>query len=84
MVSAVLLNENRHFSKHSGVRAALHQHLIKSGRLQADMGAFYDQAFEERQEADYSGIAVFDAETVANRIRVAEEFVAHVKTLLDP
>ncbi len=81
--SALLLQENKHFSKHSGVRAALHQHVVKAGRLPSDLGAFYDQAFEERQEADYSGLATFDAETVTARINSAELFVSHMKALLD-
>ncbi|MBN2562960.1 MAG: HEPN domain-containing protein [Phycisphaerae bacterium] len=36
--SAVLLSEGRKFVKHSGVRAALHRHLVKTGRIEPDLG----------------------------------------------
>jgi len=51
--SAVLLQGGHRFAKHSGVRSAVHRHLIKEGLLSAEWGRFYDQLFEERQQGDY-------------------------------
>ena len=36
--SAVLLQQGRTFVKHSGLRAALHEHLVRSGRLERPWG----------------------------------------------
>lgn len=79
---AVLLQENMQFSSHAGVRAAVHQHLVKCGRLPASMGKFHDQAFEDRQEADYVALAKFDTEVIRSRIDEAQRYVAYMKRLL--
>jgi uncharacterized protein (UPF0332 family) len=81
--SAVLLAENRSFVKHTGVRAALHQHLVQAGKLPKEFGRFYDRAFTERQEADYNAMATFTSEMVQDRIAGATRFVAEMKRLLE-
>ena len=81
-LSAVLLRDDQEFSSHAGVRAALHQHLIKSGRVPAALGKFYDQAFDDRQEADYAAVADFEEAGVRARIAEAREFVTVLKALL--
>ncbi len=80
--SAVLLAEKRQFSKHAGVRAAVHQHLVNTQRLGKQWGQFYDQAFEDRQEADYQALGEFDEARVLDRIGLAVEFVNEMRRLL--
>lgn len=80
--SAVLLERRLQFVKHTGVRAALHQHLVRPGVIEADLGRFYDTAFTERQEADYNAMTIFDPQIVAQRLGQAERFVAAMKSLL--
>ncbi len=81
-LSAVLLNQRIQFGKHGSVRAALHQQLVKTGRISRELGRFYDTVFSERQEADYNALAAFDAAIVAQRIESAASFVARMKELL--
>jgi uncharacterized protein (UPF0332 family) len=81
-VCAVLAAEGMAYGKHSAVRAALHQHLVKERRIPADWGAFYNRAFDDRQEADYEASAEFDDSTVGDRIAKAAEFVAVMERLL--
>ncbi len=81
--SAVLLRDKRQFVKHAGVRAAIHQHLVKPGTLSTALGKFYDEAFTDRQEADYGLAVVFDSTSVAARMEQAERFVAEMRRLLD-
>ncbi len=78
----MLLQDGQQFNSHTGVRAALHQHLVKSGRVPAALGKFYDQAFDDRQEADYAAVASFEAAGVGTRIAAAREFVIALKGLL--
>ena len=59
-LSAVLLAEGRKYVKHSGVRAALHGRLIRSGRLDASWGRIYDRVFENRHRGDYQELVVFE------------------------
>lgn len=80
--SAALLQDEHQFVKHAGVRAALHQHLVNTGRLAVELGRFYDKAFEDRQEADYAMPFRYEPQAAAGRIVGAEQFVAAVKQLL--
>jgi len=81
-VSAVLLNENQQFQKHSSLRAAMHKHLVKTGRIPPKLGKFFDRAFFERQEADYNALAKFEQAMLTERLHDAELFVAEMKRLL--
>lgn len=80
--SAVLLNQKRRFSKHTGVRAALHQHVVKEGLLSVDYGKIYDRLFENRQEGDYLELVNFEKDQVEQAIQDAESFVKAIQKIL--
>ncbi len=67
---------------HAGVRAAVHQYLVNANRLSVQWGQFYDQTFEDRQEADYQALTEFEAPRVYDRIAQASEFVEEMRRLL--
>jgi len=81
-VSAILLQEKLKFKKHSGVRAAFHQHLIKTGMLDSKYRRFYDTLFNARQKGDYVELVTFEKEQVENWLRQAEKFVEAIKLLV--
>jgi uncharacterized protein (UPF0332 family) len=81
-VSALLLEEGRRFSKHSGVRAAFNRDLIKPERLSRKHGELYNQLFRDRQEGDYIEFTAFDASYVQEKIVACEEFLAALRPLL--
>jgi uncharacterized protein (UPF0332 family) len=81
-VSALLLEEGRQFSKHSGVRAAFNRDLVKPGRLSRKHGELYNQLFRDRQEGDYIEYTTFDAPYVQEKIVACEEFLAALRPLL--
>jgi uncharacterized protein (UPF0332 family) len=80
-VSAVLLDRQLSFAKHSGVRAAFHQHIVKSGLLEMEWGKFYDRLFEDRQEGDYLTFISFDQDYVLALLARAEQFLKILKPL---
>lgn len=80
--SAVLLSQGWKFVKHSGVRAALHRHLVKTGRIGLELGQSYDLLFQRRGQADYAELAAFDQPQVAEMIQKAEEFVGEIERIL--
>ena len=82
-VSAVLLYKGYRFKKHSGVRSAFHQHLIKEGLISQDDGKFYDVIFEARQRGDYIELVSFKKEKVEEWLNQAEMFVRTLKRLVD-
>ena len=81
-MSAVLLERQLRFRKHSGVRAAFHRHLVKTGLIDVGWGKFYDQLFEDRQEADYVALVSFDREYVEYQLPRCAGFLGRIGSLL--
>ena len=80
--SAVLLAHGRHFVKHTGVRAAIHQTLVKPGLLDPRSGRIYERLFDARQRADYLALTETQADEAASMAAEASEFVAAIRTLI--
>jgi uncharacterized protein (UPF0332 family) len=81
-VCAVLLERQQSFRKHSGVRAAFHRQLIKTGLLDMKWGRLYDQLFEDRQEGDYIVFVSFEPEYVQFQLSQCSEFLDELGKLL--
>lgn len=60
----------------------MHSHLVNTGRILAELGDFYDQAFKDRHKADYGSFVKFEPSVVQARIDLAERFVAEMRRLL--
>jgi len=80
--SAVLLKRGEKFSKHSGVRAALHRSLVKTGEIDKRWGRFYDLIFSSRQRGDYQELVSFSSEEAEELISQAEGFINEMANLL--
>ena len=78
-VSAVLLRKEFIFSKHSGVRAAFHREIIKSGLMDTKWGRLYDQLFEDRHEGDYVALTDFDKLYVEEKLLQCRQFLLILK-----
>ncbi len=81
-ISAVLLQEKLQFKKHSGVRAAFHQHLVKPGIVSREHGQLYDELFEARQRGDYMELVYFDKKTVEDWLQWSKGFVDAMSLLI--
>lgn len=81
--SAVLLNNKRRFSKHSGVRSAVHQYLVKTGQLQIEFGKIYDRLFENRQEGDYLELVKFEEDQIRQALHDAGVFVLEMQKIIE-
>jgi hypothetical protein len=79
--SAVLLSAGRKFTKHSGVRGAVHREWIKSALLDPKWGKIYDRLFEARQAADYLELFELEQDQTAELIGNAQGFVAEMQRL---
>src|SRR5574337_1145106 len=55
--SALLLKENMDTNKHSGVIALIHQHFVRTGKLDKEQGKNLNWLFELRGVGDY-GVSV--------------------------
>jgi len=80
--SALLLQEGREFSKHSGVISAIHHLFIKPGRLETHYGKDINWLFELRNIGDY-GVSVHVPEHEAKKaIDVSRRFIRAAYSLL--
>jgi uncharacterized protein (UPF0332 family) len=80
--SALLLRENIDTNKHSGVIALIHQHFVKTGKLDKEQGKNLNWLFELRGVGDY-GVSVHVASGEAHRaVKVAEIFLDSVNRIL--
>ena len=82
--SAVLILDGRHFVKHAGVRSALHQHLVHTGRIPVEIGEAYNALMETRQEADYTESVSWTPQKAQNALEAATRIVSAMKALLPP
>jgi len=80
--SAALLAEGWESGKHSGVIALVHQHLVKTGRLDTEQGKTLNWLFELRSVGDY-GVTVHVSQEDANKaVAAAEGFVEAIRLLI--
>jgi len=80
--TAVLLDEGLEFSKHSGVIASIHQRLVKTGKLDKELGKELNWLFELRNVGDYGVTIHVSQKDTEKAIRPAENFLRIIKSLL--
>lgn len=81
--TAVLLNEDLDFSKHSGVIASIHQQFVKTGKLGKEQGKDLNWLFEIRSVGDYGGIEHVSQPQADRAIQAAESLLNSIKSLLN-
>jgi len=80
--TALLLNEDMEFSKHSGVIAAIHKRFIKTEKLEKQFGKDLNWLFELRSIGDY-GVTIHVPEQEAKQaIEAARRFVQAAQSIL--
>ena len=72
-VSALLLAKGLSFFKHSGVLATFNREFVKTGKIDKELGKFYNRMFEHRKTGDYGELVEFEEEDVKDRLRKAIE-----------
>lgn len=80
--TAALLDEGLEFSKHSGVIASIHQRLVKTGKLDKEQGKELNWLFELRNVGDYGVTIHVSQQDTEKAIRVAENFLRIIKSLI--
>lgn len=80
--TALLLKYNFEFRKHSGVISSIHQHFIKTGKLNKDFGKDLNWLFELRGVADYGASIHIPFEEAENAIITASRFLEAIKKMI--
>lgn len=69
-------------SKHSAVRAILHERFIKSGLIEARYGGLYNELFNQRMKSDYEIMRAYSREEAQAALDAALAFVVRVEQFL--
>ncbi len=81
-VTALLLKDNKQFTKHSAVISEFNKNYIKEGKIDIKWGRFLQKLFDDRQEGDYIPTAEFERSEVTERLKEAQVFLKLVGTLI--
>lgn len=81
-VNALLITEGKYSSKHSGVRSIFNRDFVKSGIVNIELGKFYSEMFDSRQEGDYRDFVEFRKNDIERYLKKAEEFISMIETII--
>ncbi len=76
--SAYFILQGKDFAKHSGVEAAVHRELVKTGVWPADLGRGYSRLVQLRTRGDYGGGRHVSESEADEAIRIAHNVVRAV------
>lgn len=81
-VTALLLTLDLASAKHSGVRSLFHQHFVKTGIVNIDLGQTFDKFFDNRQKGDYADLVRFEKDRVRAWLEEARMFVEAIEKVI--
>src|SRR4051794_12982804 len=79
---ALLASIGRTVRTHDGLRAAVGEHFIRPGALDARFARILARTAADRNDADYNSASMFRPEDAADAIRGAKDFLAAVEASL--
>jgi len=83
-VSAYLLSQKMTAITHSGVKTIFNRELVKTGKIDASYGHFFNKLFTYRQEADYADEALFTEEEVGQMLLTVSNFISEIEKIITP
>ena len=81
-VQALLVLNERAFSKHGQVKGYFNQEFIKSGVFPKGFGKLFNTAFEYRQKFDYVDLVAPEEELISDYISKAGKFIDQISSFL--
>lgn len=83
IVSALALKKGFKTSKHSQLLSWFNKEFVKKNLIDKNLGKFYLDAFEMRQEGDYDDFINFELKYVEGKLEQAKDFVERVMQLIN-
>lgn len=78
-VNALIISKGLSSSKHSGVRAIYNREFVNKGLVEKELGKFYSDMLNNRQEGDYKDFVKFEKEDVEIWLKRAEIFINEIE-----
>jgi uncharacterized protein (UPF0332 family) len=83
IVSALALRKGFKTSKHSQLLSWFNKEFVKKDLIDKNLGKFYLDAFEMRQEGDYDDFINFELKYIEGKLEQAKDFVERVMQLIN-
>lgn len=81
-VQALLILDDKSFSKHGQVKGYFNKEFIKTGRFPKDFGKTYNIVFEYRQKFDYVDLSKPEKTLISDYISEAELFIKYISNYI--
>lgn len=82
-VQALLVLDEKAFSKHGQVKGHFNKEYIKSGIFPKEFGKLFNAVFEYRQKFDYVDLLMPEEELISDYLVEAQRFVDQISSFLD-
>lgn len=82
-VSALMIQEGIRIKSHSGAKAMLELHFVKTEIIEKKWNKFYNNLSDSREESDYGAFVMYTEEDVLPLIPQTEEFINVLKRLIN-
>ena len=82
-VTALLLQDEKQFTRHSAVKSEFVKTYVKSSIIDIKWNKFYQKLFDDRQEGDYIPTVVFEVPDISIRLEEAREFTTIIRSLIE-
>ena len=82
-VSALMIQEGIRIKSHSGAKAMLELHFVKTGIIEKEWSKFYVNLSDSRDESDYGAFIEFTKDDVLPLLPQTEEFIDVIKRLIN-
>ncbi|HBG77460.1 MAG TPA: hypothetical protein DDW84_01230 [Phycisphaerales bacterium] len=82
-VQALLVLNEKAFSKHGQVKAYFNMEFIKAGIFQKEFGKIFNTVFEYRQKFDYVDLLVPEESLISDYIAKAQNFIEQLSSYLN-
>ncbi|MGM9509596.1 HEPN domain-containing protein [Larkinella sp. GY13] len=82
IVTALMTQEGIRIKSHSGAKHMLDLHFVKTGRLSVELGKFYGDLFNARQDSDYEDFIYFTSEDILPLLDKTNQFILAIRALL--
>ena len=83
VVSALALKKGFKTSKHSQLLSWFNKEFVKKELIDMNLGKFYLDAFEMRQESDYDDLVSFDLKYIEEKLNQVKNFVKSIKQIIN-
>jgi uncharacterized protein (UPF0332 family) len=81
-INALLINRSITAKSHSGVKQMFGLHFVTPGIISKELGKFYTEIFEMRQEGDYEFFTFFEKEEVTVLLAPAQQLIKQIESIL--